>query len=55
MRITNTREVHMSWFKKAPVKNPPKPKNTVHPHKTSPISEKALKEAKKTGPDKKVK
>jgi hypothetical protein len=40
----------MSWFKKTPAKNPPKSKHTVHPQKTSPISEKAMKEAKKTGP-----
>jgi hypothetical protein len=54
MRITSTREAHMSWFKKTPPKNPPKPKNTVHPHKTSPITQKHMDEAKKTGPDKKA-
>lgn len=54
MKITNNREAQMSWFKKSPVKNPPKPKNTVHPHKTSPITQKHMEEAKKTGPDKKA-
>jgi hypothetical protein len=54
MKITNNREAHMSWFKKAPVKHPPKPKNTPHPHRNSPISQKHMDAAKKTGPDKKA-
>lgn len=42
----------MSWFKRSPLKNPPKEKPHLGPHRTSPISEKILKEAKKTGPKK---
>jgi hypothetical protein len=51
MRITNTREAHMSWFKKAPVKNPPKPKPQV-PHRITPATQKHMDEVKKKGPEK---
>jgi hypothetical protein len=44
------RELHMSWYNKRPVKNPPKPHTA--PHRTSPVTEKSMKEAKKTGPQK---
>lgn len=49
MKINSTREAHMSWYKKTPIKHPPKSK-THTPHKPSPSTEKAMQEAKKTGP-----
>jgi len=39
----------MSWFRHKPPKNPPLPKNTTAPHRSSPASEKAMKEAKQSG------
>ena len=48
MKIT-TKELHMSWYnKKTPTKHPKTPHTP--PHRTSPITEKALQEAKKTRP-----
>ena len=49
MRVSNIKEVHMSWYKKSPVKHPPKPKPQT-PHKPIPSTETAMQEAKKTGP-----
>ena len=48
MRISHYKELHMSWYKKSPVKHP----KTTHtpPHRTSPLSEKAIREAKRTSP-----
>lgn len=43
----------MSWFNRKPrLKEPSRPSA---PHRTSPVSEKILKEAKKLGPKKKLK
>lgn len=36
----------MSWFKHKPPKHPPPPKFHSHPHHTSPMAEKLLKEQK---------
>lgn len=38
----------MSWYRRKPRKN--EPQKHVHPHRTSPATEKMLEEAKKTGP-----
>ena len=43
----------MSWFKHNPPKYPPKEQTTTPPHRSSPATEKSLKAAKKTGPEKK--
>ena len=37
----------MSWFKHKPVKHPP---YRPQPHRTSPAAERAMEEAKQTGP-----
>jgi hypothetical protein len=41
----------MSWFKRSPPKYPPLQKHHLHPHRTSPATEKTMEESKKTGPD----
>ena len=42
----------MSWFKHKPPKHPPNPKHHLHPHRSSPASERMLEQAKETGPAK---
>lgn len=42
----------MSWFKHSPPKYPPN-HTPPPPHRSSPITEKSLNDAKKTGPKKK--
>ena len=37
----------MSWFRHKPAKNPPPVR---HPHRSSPAAERAMQEAKATGP-----
>jgi hypothetical protein len=50
MKISNHRELQMSWYNKKPTKTPPKPH--AAPHRNSPVTQKHMDEAKKTGPDK---
>jgi hypothetical protein len=45
----------MSWFKHTPPKNPPVSKFNLQPHRTSPVAEKMMEEAKLMGPMKKTK
>ena len=45
----------MSWFKHTPPKNPPPLRPHVQHHRGSPVAEKALEEAKATGPFKEKK
>jgi hypothetical protein len=45
----------MSWFKHTPPKNPPPVRHHLHPHRTSPVADKMLEEAKAMGPAEKNK
>lgn len=40
----------MSWFKHTPPKHPPLQKHHLHPHRSSPATERAKEESKKTSP-----
>ena len=40
----------MSWFKHTPPKHPPHRTTSHQPYRTSPATEKAKEDAKKTGP-----
>jgi hypothetical protein len=51
MKISNHRELQMSWYNKKPTKTPPKPH--AAPHRNSPVTQKHMDEAKKTAPEKK--